>query len=498
MNEWTCPYCDTFNEGDRDKCLCCGRLRPLPGEKPPTMEEIQIHDISFHDYYKPDTKSKIRVGILFVVIVFLLIAVGVNQNKSIQQRVAAESSEAVELVEIEAVAAAEESKSDQQGKAADGVRDMFTPELLVDALNDAATKLAERIYSSEDLFHSLYSATQTELKTQEELVAYLRLSYSDSDESFLYWDNVDWYYELSAYYKTGRPVRSECADTVTVSFPLGDEYAADNTFLSFSLIAALCSFDETLDAQELFDYLRACGDIFVKTGQEEYQPLVFDGFQFGTLFYTQNGMSRGAIVLIRDEKTDVVVTPETEEISGETEAVNGVYEIDGYYFVDVSETDQERLEEVSRLMVLPETMEFEGVELFASRLMAPIEGCVYFQFPVMIVWIEDDSGYDETPWCVIFRDGNDDNLYIGRGAYTFVDTETYRWAVIDTRDQLTFTLSAFTVAPMVDDAPVAGGYTPVMLLGGAIVGFETREAAERFYESLTDLAFWDKLMAEMQ
>lgn len=84
-------------------------------------------------------------------------------------------------------------------------------------------------------------------------------------------------------------------------------------------------------------------------------------------------------------------------------------------------------------------------------------------------------------------------MYIGAEAYEYLDAENFSPMILDTRDQFSFTLSAFTVAPMVDGSPVAGGYHIAIDLDNAVVGFNSRATAEQFRESLTDSEFWDKL-----
>ena len=177
--------------------------------------------------------------------------------------------------------------------------------------------------------------------------------------------------------------------------------------------------------------------------------------------------------------------------------VNGIYEIDGYYFVNVSEEDPDRVGEVSRMLALSGTMELTEGEIDAHRFIAPIEGCVYFQVPVWIFWLEEGSGYDRTSWCAVFEDGEDESVYWSPNAYEYTDAESFSPMILDGRNQFTFTLSAFTVAPMVNGKPTLDGYNGYHMavsLGDSVVGFETREAAEQFHESLTDLDFWDKWM----
>lgn len=124
------------------------------------------------------------------------------------------------------------------------------------------------------------------------------------------------------------------------------------------------------------------------------KSMVRVGFQFLVLvlvlvavgLYQEHSVQRavdGAETMMRVSYDDTVAADTSFDMdTPELQADNGIYKIGSYYFVDVSEEDPDRVGEVSRMLTLTGTMELDEGAIDASRLIAPIEGCVFFQLPV--------------------------------------------------------------------------------------------------------------------
>ena len=169
---------------------------------------------------------------------------------------------------------------------------VFTPKTLTETLNENITSAVNLLYSGYDE------------KRKQELIAYLQIKLSETEKSFLYFDNEDWMIELTAYYENGRANIYSCADTITFSFPAGEVYSNLYRTLGTAFISAVYDLDNTLDYNQLVEYLNRCYNDYLKTGldirEKAFEPLRWNGFECGVMLYKQAGMERFAIALLQD------------------------------------------------------------------------------------------------------------------------------------------------------------------------------------------------------
>ena len=177
---------------------------------------------------------------------------------------------------------AEENVDGRQNK-------MFTPDIFIAALNEEIAFIVNAMYPS---------ASEEQ---REELISYLQLRYAESSETAIWYDNQDWIVELSAYFRDGNVDPAGCADTLTLSFPVGDEYALIYNTVGVSVSALLSLLEEDIDFVRFSTCIDQCYYSFLETGKEAYAPFEFDGYSIGVLLYTQYNMNRMAIALLKEK-----------------------------------------------------------------------------------------------------------------------------------------------------------------------------------------------------
>lgn len=165
---------------------------------------------------------------------------------------------------------------------------VFTPEFFTNSLNEEIAYIVNAVYSSEDE------------NQREDFISYVKLSYVENSDTFVWYDNEDWLIELSAYFRNGNADPMGCADTLTLSYPVGDEYALIYNTMGVSASALLSCLEEAIDFVRFSEYIDQCYYNYLETGTQEYDPLAFDGYQIGIMFYNQYDINRVAIALIRD------------------------------------------------------------------------------------------------------------------------------------------------------------------------------------------------------
>ncbi len=165
---------------------------------------------------------------------------------------------------------------------------LFTPSVFTKAMNEQIDFIVNALYSAEDY------------ETKKTFISYLQLKLSEGDDTFLWYDNEDWLVELSAYFDNNRANTQSSAHSITISFPVGDEYSHIYNTIGVTVSSLLSSVEKELDFYKFSEYIDSCLYNYMETGREAYESLKFQGYQIVVMLYNQYELNRCAIALIRD------------------------------------------------------------------------------------------------------------------------------------------------------------------------------------------------------
>ena len=164
---------------------------------------------------------------------------------------------------------------------------LFTPSLLVEAINNEADFVVDALCPDKDE------------RTKDNIKSYIHLHYTEGSETMLWYDNEDWIIELSAYYENSKANAQGSAHSMTISYPAGEKYSFLYSTMGLAVSRIICSKEDTVDIYQLCRYIDNCYNDYMETGNGILGPLEFNGFNVVIMYRYQYDMDRCAISIIQ-------------------------------------------------------------------------------------------------------------------------------------------------------------------------------------------------------